>query len=92
MGKGRGGVEYKGIGGEGMRVLLCHCRHRLEAEDDETLLGLVKEHLIREHPAVPPTDEQVMEIVSTRAYDFEYVPVGYEDGIGTDEEFGPEPY
>jgi hypothetical protein len=33
-----------------------------------------------------------MEMVSTRAYDFEYVPVGYEDGMGPDEEFGPEPY
>jgi hypothetical protein len=75
-----------------MRALLCHCRLHLEAEDDETLLGLVREHLIREHPAIPPTDEQVMEIVSTRAYNLEHVPVGYEDGIDPTEEFGPEPY
>jgi hypothetical protein len=75
-----------------MRALLCHCRHRLEAEDDETLFDLVQEHLIRVHPAIPPTEEQVMEIVSTRAYDLEYVPVGYEGGTGPDEEFGSEPY
>jgi hypothetical protein len=64
----------------------------LEAEDDETLLGLIREYLIREHPAIAPTDEQVMEILSTRAYDLEYAPVGYEDGIGQEEEFGPDPY
>jgi hypothetical protein len=55
-----------------MRALLCYCRHRLEAEDDETLLGLVREHLIREHPTIPPTDEQVEEMVYTRAYDLHY--------------------
>jgi hypothetical protein len=75
-----------------MRALLYHCRHHLEAEDDETFLGLVREHLVREHPAIPPTDEQVAEMVATRAYDFEYVLVGYEDGIDPAEEFGPEPY
>jgi hypothetical protein len=74
-----------------MRALLCHCRHRLEAEDDKALLGLVREHLIREHPAIPPTDEQVEEIVSARAYDLEYVEV-YAGVIEPDEEFGPEPY
>jgi hypothetical protein len=59
---------------EGRRTcaLLCHCRHHLEAEDDETLLGLVRERLIRDHPAIPPSDEQVEEIVNTRAYDLHY--------------------
>jgi hypothetical protein len=78
--------------GEGVRALLCQHRHRLEAEDDETLLCLVWDHHLREHPALALTDEQVMEIVSTRAYNLEYVPVGYEDGMGPDEEFGLEPY
>jgi hypothetical protein len=58
-----------------VRALLCHCRCRLETEDDEALLGLVWDHHLREHPALALTDEQVMEIVSTRAYHFEYVPV-----------------
>ena len=75
-----------------MRALLCQCRCRSEAEDDEALLGLVWDHHLREHPALALTDKQIMEIVSTRAYNFEYVPVGYENGVDPDEDFGPEPY
>ena len=52
-----------------MRALLCHCRHYLEAEDDQALSVMVRDHLIREHPALEPTDEQVQEIVSSRGYD-----------------------
>jgi hypothetical protein len=58
-----------------MRALLCHCRHHLEAEDDEALLGLVRDHLIREHPAIVPTDEWVIQVVATRSYYLEYAPV-----------------
>jgi hypothetical protein len=31
----------------------------------------LKGHLVRDHPSLRPTDEQVWEIVQTRAYDFE---------------------
>jgi hypothetical protein len=55
-----------------MRALLCHCRHHLEAEDDGALCAAVREHLISDHPALEPSEEQVQEIVSTRAYDIEY--------------------
>ena len=58
-----------------MRALLCHCRHHLEAGDDEALLASVRDHLIRKHPTIPPTDEQVREIVATRAYDLKYTEV-----------------
>jgi len=54
-----------------MRALLCHCRTHLEAKDDQALAEEVMEHLLREHPTLRPTDEQVWEIVSTRAYNFE---------------------
>jgi hypothetical protein len=54
-----------------MRALLCHCRTHLEAEDDQALAEEVREHLVRDHPDLRATDEQVWEIVSTRAYDFE---------------------
>jgi hypothetical protein len=54
-----------------MRALLCHCRTHLEAEDDQALAEEVREHLLREHPGLKPTDERVGEIVSTRAYDYE---------------------
>jgi hypothetical protein len=75
-----------------MRAFVCHCGKRLEAEDEETLVSLVREHLIQEHDAIAPTYEQVIETVSTRAYTLDYAQVGYEDGIGPDEEFGPGPY
>ena len=55
-----------------MRAVLCHCRQHLEAKDDEMLYVLVQEHLILEHPAIEPSEDQVREIVSTRAYDLEY--------------------
>ena len=67
-----------------MRALLCHCRTHLEAEDDQALAEEVREHLLRDHPGLKPTDEQVWEIVSTRAYDYEvYVPAEYA-GVGAE--------
>jgi hypothetical protein len=54
-----------------MRALLCHCRTHLEASEDSALAEEVREHLIREHQALRPTEEQVWEIVRTRAYTFE---------------------
>jgi len=72
-------------------ALLCHCRHHLEAEDDEELFGVVRDHLIREHPAIPPTDEQVDEIIATRAYHLEYAPA-HMGGAAFEDEFGPDPY
>ena len=66
-----------------MRALLCHCRTHLEAKDDPALADEVREHLLRDHPGLKPTDEQVGEIVSTRAYDYEvYVPKYA--GVGTE--------
>jgi hypothetical protein len=65
----------------------------LEAEDDEALLGFVRDHLIREHPAIVPTDEQVSEIVATRSYYLEYLPVHVGGTVfEEEEEFGPDPY
>jgi hypothetical protein len=76
----------------GMRAFVCHCRQHLEAQDDDALCVVVREHLIRNHPTQEASEEQVREIVSRRAYTLEYAHVGYEDGIGPDEEFGCEPY
>jgi hypothetical protein len=70
-----------------MRAVLCHCRHRVEAEDEAALRGGVREHLIRQHPAIEPTDEQVREIISTRAY--AEVHAG---SLVDDDAFGPELY
>lgn len=74
-----------------MRALLCHCRHHLEAEDDEALRASVRDHLISKHPAIPPTDEQLREIVATRAYNLEYVEV-YVGPVDAKEDSDFEPY
>jgi hypothetical protein len=39
-----------------------------------------------------PTDEQVGEIVATRAYYLEYLPVHVGGTAFEEEEFGPDPY
>ena len=55
-----------------IRALLCHCRTHLEAEDDPALAEEVMEHLLRDHHDMRPiTDEQLWEIVRTRAYDYQ---------------------
>jgi DNA-dependent RNA polymerase auxiliary subunit epsilon len=74
-----------------MRALLCRCRCRLEAENDESLRELVRDHLRREHPAAAFDDERVREIVADHSYHYEFVEV-YASGSELDEEFGPEPY
>jgi hypothetical protein len=40
---------------------------------------------------MPFSEGRIRELVTVRAYDFEYATV-YADGEGPDEEFGPEPY
>jgi hypothetical protein len=64
-----------------MRALLCHCRTHLEAKDDTILAEELREHLVRDHPSLKPTDEQVWEIVSTRSYDFEVYDPEYAEVI-----------
>ena len=64
-----------------MRALLCHCRTHLEARDDAALAEEVREHLITDHAALRPADEQVWEIVHTRAYDFEVYDPQYAEVI-----------
>jgi hypothetical protein len=74
-----------------MRALLCHCRCRLEAENDEDLRELVRNHLRREHPTVAFDDERVGEMVTARSYRYGCVEL-CASGSEPDEEFGPEPY
>ena len=68
-----------------MRALLCHCREHLEAPDDRALAEVVRKHLMLEHPTLVPSQEQVWEIVSTRAYVFEvYDPEYYAEATAED--------
>ena len=71
-----------------MRALLCaslcNCRHSLRGDDDEELVEVALEHMRHNHPAARAEEERVREIVSSRAYDIEYIVV-YEGG-----RYGPE--
>ena len=62
-----------------MRALLCasfcNCRHSLRGDDDEELVEVALEHMRHNHPAARAEEERVRQIISTRAYDIEYVVV-----------------
>ena len=62
-----------------MRALLCYCHHHLEAEDDEALCVVVREHLIWWHQDLEPSEELAQQIVRSRAYDLEYSEVYAEE-------------
>jgi predicted small metal-binding protein len=53
------------------RTIDCPCGHRLEAESDEELFRLAREHVDRDHPEMQRTDEQIWERVRRDAYDAE---------------------
>jgi hypothetical protein len=52
-----------------MRVIDCPCGHRLEAETDEDLFRLAREHIDRDHPEMERTDEQLRQRVAADARD-----------------------
>jgi hypothetical protein len=51
-----------------MRALLRHSGTYHQAKDDLALAEEVREHLLREHPGLKPTDEQLWDTVHRRAY------------------------
>jgi hypothetical protein len=68
---------------------LCNCRHSLRG--DEELVEVALEHMSYNHPAARAEEERVRKIISSRAYDIEYVVV-YEGGrYGSEAEFRLEP-
>ncbi len=52
-----------------MRALDCQCGKHLEANSDDELYGLAREHVDRDHPEMQLSDEQVQGIVAQGAYD-----------------------
>ena len=56
-----------------MRAIDCPCGQRLEANDDEELFHLAREHVDREHPEMERRDEQLRERIAADAYDLERV-------------------
>ena len=52
-----------------MRAIDCPCGHRFEAQDDEALFTLCREHVDKDHPEMQRTDEQLRARISADAYD-----------------------
>jgi predicted small metal-binding protein len=72
-----------------MRALLCSCKHRPTASNDEELLRAVLDHLKEYHPVVTLGKEQIREVVAAHSYEFNEVVVV---GADPEEEFGIDPY
>jgi predicted small metal-binding protein len=56
-----------------MRAIECPCGHHLEADYDEELFRLCRDHVDREHPEMQRTDTQIRDRVAADAYDVDPV-------------------
>ena len=52
-----------------MRAIDCPCGHRFEADDDEELFRLRRDHIDRDHPEMTRSDQQVRARIAVDAYD-----------------------
>ena len=55
--------------GTTMRAIDCPCGHHFEADDDEELFRLCREHVDRDHPEMERTDDQIRERIAADAHD-----------------------
>jgi hypothetical protein len=53
----------------GMKVIDCDCGQTLQAGNDDDLLKQTRAHFDQEHPDRQLTDEQVRDLVSSKAYE-----------------------
>ena len=72
-----------------MRALLCSCKQRLTASDEEGLLRKVLDHLDGYHPVMNLSEAQIREVVAAHSYEFQEMAVV---GADAEEEFGIDPY
>ena len=72
-----------------MRAMLCSCKDRLVASDNEKLFGVVLDHLRYYHPVVTLGTDRIRGLVGARSYEFNEV-VGV--GANPEEEFGIDPF
>jgi predicted small metal-binding protein len=56
-----------------MRAIDCPCGHQVQANDDEELFRLCREHIAEHHPDMERTDEQIRQRVAADAYEAEAV-------------------
>jgi predicted small metal-binding protein len=54
-----------------MRGIDCPCGHHLTADGDEELFLVAREHIVRDHPEMERTDEQIRERIVADAYDLQ---------------------
>ena len=52
-----------------MRAIDCPCGHHFEAQDDDELFRLCREHVDQDHPEMQRTDEQLRARIAADAYD-----------------------
>ena len=52
-----------------MRVIDCDCGQTLQAANDDDLFKETRSHVDQEHADMQLSDEQVRELVATKAYD-----------------------
>jgi predicted small metal-binding protein len=52
-----------------MRAIDCPCGHHFDADDDEELFRLCREHVHRDHPERQRTDAQIRERIVADAYE-----------------------
>jgi predicted small metal-binding protein len=72
-----------------MRAMLCSCKTRLVASNNEELVVAVLDHLSDYHPVVTLSADRIKERVDTHSYEFEEVMVV---GANPEKEFGIDPY
>jgi hypothetical protein len=52
-----------------MRVIDCDCGQTLQAANDEDLFKEARAHVDQEHPDMQLSDDQVRELVASKAYE-----------------------
>jgi predicted small metal-binding protein len=52
-----------------MRAIDCPCGHQVQANDDEELFRLCREHIAEHHPEPQRTNAQIRERVGADAYE-----------------------
>jgi hypothetical protein len=54
-----------------MRIIDCDCGKTLQAANDDDLAAVVRGHVAVDHPDMNLSDDEVRQLVSSRAYDAE---------------------
>jgi predicted small metal-binding protein len=72
-----------------MRALLCSCKHRLTASNDEELFRAVVNHVDEYHPVMALSEDRIREVVAAHSYEYNEVTLV---GADPEEEFGIDPY